>query len=155
MRSLLQRARGTVVTAAVWAVTWAIVGPILGLLVPGETRWALPTLGEVLRTALSCSVTGAIGGTVFAIFVALDKRRQIDDFSMPHIAARGTIAGALVPVTAIAFRSMLHGHGLVWALPLLAQYATMGALCAAGTFAIAKRATYRLESPPGDIAPAT
>ena len=120
-----------------WAVTWAIVGPVLALAVPGETRWGLPRLSEALWMALSSSVAGALGGGLFAILLASNKRRHLDEFSVPNVALQGAVAGVLVPVVLIALR----GHGIFWALPLLAEYSLMGAAWAVASFAIAKRAT--------------
>jgi len=129
--------RADIGTSLLWAGTWAIVGTILALAMPRETPWGLPQVSEVLWTALSCSVAGALGGGLFAVLLVSSKRRHVDDFSVPHVALQGAVAGVLLPAVLIALR----GHGILWALPMLAPYSLMGATWAVATFAIAKRAT--------------
>jgi hypothetical protein len=94
-------------------------------------------LSEILWTALSSSVAGALGGGLFAVRLVSSKRRHVDEFSVLDVALPGSVAGVLVPAVLIALR----GHGILWALPMLAQYSLMGAAWAVASLAIAKRAT--------------
>lgn len=140
MRILLQRVRGAMSTAAVWAVTFAVVGPILDPLLPGETGWAVPTLTRILWTALRWLITGGLGGLVFGVIIASDKRRRIEEFTAAHVAARGAVGAVLVPLSVAGVRSLLSDHGIFWGWPWLAQYGLTGALLSVSTFALAKRA---------------
>jgi hypothetical protein len=152
MKTLLQRMRGTVGMAVLWAGTWAMIGPFLALAIPGETtRWALPRLSQLLWTSFSCSFAGAIGGALFAALVTSNRGRHIDGFSARRVALQGAFAGVLVPAAGIALRA----HGFAWALPILTQYAFMGAVWGVATFAIAKRRLPRLDSASCDVTPAT
>src|SRR4051812_17188387 len=104
MRMRVQRFRRAIEISLLWAGTWAIAGPLLALGIPGEVGWGLPRLDQVLWTALSCSIAGALGGSLFAIFLASDKRRRIEAFSVPYVALHGAISGVVVPATIIALR---------------------------------------------------
>ena len=115
-----------------WAVGWAIVmfiiGTIIGIVDPdqidaGEGPW---------RLALMVSTVGFISGSVFAlIFASAERRKSIRDLSVLRSAFWGALGGAALPLLTTMNDSIMFNT-----MPL-------GAIFAASTVAIARRAALR------------
>ena len=115
-----------------WAVGWAIlmfiIGNIIGLIDPtqideGEEPW---------RLALMVGTVGLISGSVFAlIFSSAERRKRIRDLSVLRASFWGALGGAALPLLTTMNDTVLFNT-----VPL-------GALFAASTVAIARRAALR------------
>ena len=115
-----------------WAVGWAIVmfiiGTIIGMVDPdqidqGEEPW---------RIALMVSTVGFISGSVFAlIFSSAERRKKIRELSAGRAALWGALGGAALPLLTTMNDSILFNT------------APLGAIFAASTVAIARRAALR------------
>jgi len=146
--NLLQRLRGLAGTALLWAAAWFLVGLAFGIYqaetiprpdVPIEFPW----LRIVATATVIWTVWGAISGAVFALVLALAERRHaLSELSMPRFALWGALGAITLPVIylviiAIQERDpeMLGPFALV-----LSVCAGVGAVAAAGTLALARRA---------------
>ena len=132
MNSLLRKLRGMLGVGITWAVGWAIVMFIIGSIIgvvdpdaidPGEEPW---------RLALMVSTVGFISGSAFAlIFSSAERRKSIRDLSVLRSAFWGALGGAALPLL-----TTMNDSILVNTIPL-------GAIFAASTVAIARRAALR------------
>lgn len=132
MNSLLRKLRGMLGVGLTWAVGWAIimfiVGSIIGIvdpdsIDPGEEPW---------RMALMVSTVGFISGSAFAlIFSSAERRKSIRELSVLRSAFWGALGGAALPLLTTMNDSIMTNT-----MPL-------GAIFAASTVAIARRAALR------------
>ena len=120
-------------------LTWAAAGFAAGILLARVT-----TLNPDLPFALLFAPLGFMVGVIFsAIIVVLEGRRGIDRMSVPRFAGWGAVSGLLLSAifgVAAALRGdSLWGEVLFWGrvLPIA------GAVCAAGSLALARRAERR------------
>ena len=129
MRTWLRRIRGAIGMSVMWAAAWFAVGAVPRWVFGVNTDAPLP---------LIFGLFGLIAGGVFsAVLTMTEGRRSFDQMSLPRFAGWGAIGGLLL--TAVCARVGSLGWGDVLALgPTLA---VASAVCAAGSLAIAKRAT--------------
>ena len=119
-----------------WAVGWAMVmfmiGTIIGIVDPdsidaGEEPW---------RIAGIVATVGFISGSVFAlIFSSAERRKRIRDLSVLRASVWGALGGAVLPLL-----TSMNDAVLFNTMPL-------GAIFAASTVAIARRAALREPEP--------
>jgi nitrate/nitrite transporter NarK len=132
MTNLLRMLRGMLGMGITWAVGWAMVMFLIGTIIgivdpdsidPGEEPW---------RMAGVIAVVGFLSGTAFAaIFASAERRRKIRDLSVLRSAFWGALGGAVLPLV-----TSMNDAVLANTMPL-------GALFAATTVAIARRAALR------------
>ena len=124
--AILRRTRGVLGTALTWAVGWTGVGALLSFVVPGWPLMAAVTVGFL----------GLYTGATFAVMLSITQRRRtLDQLSLPKMAAIGaTVAGVVL--------AYMLGSGTpagIW-WSYMAVGAVLGAGSAAGHVAVAKRA---------------
>jgi hypothetical protein len=128
MRTFLRRLRGAVVVGLTWSVLWIAIGlaifGVISLADPGQIE-----PGEGLRTALPILGTvGFLSGLGFsALLSIIERRRSLEKLSLPRVALWGALGSAAIPL-------IMRGADGVWP-----ETAVLGAICAAGTLAIARR----------------
>jgi hypothetical protein len=115
----------------------AVLFRLLGI-APSETDTV--TWSMILSTALGSVPSGVIAGATFATTVAFVGRRVLD-WRISTAARWGAAAAIAVPVVALA----MTGFQLAVRLPgyvgyMLLTSAILGAGCAAGSIALARRA---------------
>lgn len=126
-----------------WAVGWAIVMFIIGSIIGVVDPDSIDAGEEPWRMAAIVAFVGFLSGTAFAaIFASAERRRKIRELSVLRSAVWGALGGAVLPLLTSMNDSILTNT-----MPL-------GALFAAGTVAIARRAALRepepLEALPGE-----
>ena len=144
--SVLRMLRGTLGTAAAWAVTWATGGFVIGLVrrffVAGEnpTAWT-PTvaLKTALWSAADLAIFGAISGLVFATIVASRGPLRLPQLSLRRMAVWGAASALLLPVEGLLIELEKYVGMPGYVIERLITYGALGALCAAGTLALARR----------------
>lgn len=115
-----------------WAVGWSILMFIIGTFIsvvdpdsidPGEEPW---------RMALIIATVGFISGSFFSlIFASAERRKRIRDLSVLRTSIWGALGGAVLPLL-----TSMNDAVLFNTMPL-------GAIFAASTVAIARRAALR------------
>ena len=140
MRIVIRRMRGIAVSALTWTAAWTVLGAVFRVVWPTEAGLGLPTLGMVVGTGISWALPGFVGGAAFALLLTLGRRQRLEDWSLKALALRGAIGAAAIPLFAIITQSSVTGRSYVGVLPLIAQYAVAGGLCAVSSFLLARRA---------------
>jgi hypothetical protein len=130
MRSWLRRIRGALSLGLLWGVVWAGVMAITVAIVRAVDPASVDPGEGPLRAAAIGGIFGVIAGTLFALmFAVAERRRTIADLSVWRAAVWGMLAAAAMPLlTAVDNR-------------LLIIVCPVGGAIAAGTVALAKRAS--------------
>ena len=141
----LKRIRAAVGIGLTWAVGWGFVGALLLLF--GVVTGGIPVgrLVELILPLFRLSMVGFVGGGAFSVILGLaGGRRRFDEMSLPRFAGWGAMGSLLVYVAVSAIAALggdpstlgiLIGGGAFAAL--------LGAGCAAGSLAVARRADDR------------
>lgn len=133
MKKWLRRIRGAAGMGLTWAVVWAVVAGLIGMLVDpdGSMDEMWPAIG---------AYPGFLGGVVFSVVLAVAaRRRRLDDLSLGRVAAWGAGAGFLVGVLPFAIGEPTTEIPL-WLLGVLVIGTITGlsAASAAGSLALAR-----------------
>ena len=130
MKRWLKRIRGSLGMGLTWAAVGFGVGAVLELLS------GAPVNGALFENALQAAVMGFINGVAFsAVLRIAEGRRTFEEMSLWRFAGWGVVGGLVV--------SLLTGVGF------LVFFTLLGAGCAAGSLAVARRADPLLESGKG------
>jgi hypothetical protein len=136
MDSVLRRLRGLLGMGVTWAVGWAIIMFLIGNVIQVVDPDSIDRGEEPWRLALMVSVVGFISGSVFAmIFSSAERRKRIRDLSVLRSTLWGALGGAALPLLTTMPDTVLFNT-----VPL-------GAIFAASTVAIARRAALREPEP--------
>ena len=131
MKKWLKRIRGAVGMGLTWAAAWAAVGGLAVVFGLGPEGGA--TFAFSLGYAFGLGVAGFIGGAAFSVVLGIaEGRRRFDEMSLPRFATWGAVGGLL--------------FGVLWwpgTLVRLGIATLLGAGCAAGSLALARRADDR------------
>ena len=147
MKQWWRRIRAAIGMGLAWGAAFSFAGGVLA---------RVPGFDSDLPFPLLFAPLGFATGVIFSgILVGMERRRGFDHTSLPRFAAWGAASGLLLTgifVAGAALRGApLWGEFLVFGPPL----AVAGAVCAAGTLAVARRAERReLPGPSGDPAEA-
>lgn len=131
MKKWLRRIRAAVGVGLTWAAAWFGAGMML-LLVVGLDAADVPF-------PLFFGLLGFLAGAAFSgLLGLLGRRRRFEQMSLPHFAGWGAIAGVLL-AGVVTIAAGPGGEFLV----LGPVFALAGAISAAGTLALARRAEER------------
>ena len=138
MKRWLRRVRGAVLMGLTWAVVWAPVGVLIGMIVDpdGSMDEMWPAVG---------AYPGFLGGVVFSAVLGIAaRRRRLDELSIPRVAAWGAVAGLLVGALPFAVGTSTSELPL-WLLGgvVVGSITLLSAGSAAGSLALARRAERR------------
>ena len=153
MRPWLRRIRGAVIIGLIWAVVWAPIGVLIGMIVDPDGSMDEPWL-------LVGAYPGFLGGVAFAALLgAVGRRRRFGELSVPRFAAWGAAAGLGVGGLWLALASASDPPR--WALNavVVGSVTLLSSISAAGSLALARRAqkgatvgasAHRRDAPLGD-----
>jgi len=139
MKGFLRKLRGIIGTGLTWAAGW---GALFGV------AWLARgfPLGMAVEAVLGGAFLGAFAGGSFAVILSLaERRRTLQELSVPRVAIWGGIGGValLLVMSPLALSRLLHaGVPLAAMISLLTPMAISGILgagFAAGSVALAKR----------------
>lgn len=145
MTKWLRRIRGAVGMGLVWAMSGFLLGGAIELI---HNIWPNPVGSAVDIWPAVLAYPGFLGGLAFSAVLGLAGRhRRFDELSLPAVAAFGALGGllvSLVPAAMVAL-GMATPNVPVWriTLGLLGPFAAGGAIAAAGSLALARRADDR------------
>lgn len=136
-----RRIRAAIAMGLIWGAAGSLAGAVLARVSGFEVDLPLPLLFAPL---------GFVTGVIFtAVLVVLEGGRGFDRMSLPRFAAWGAVSGLLLSgifVAGAGFRgAALWGEFVLFGPPL----ATAGAVLAAGSLALARRAERRELPGPG------
>jgi hypothetical protein len=135
MTNWKRRIRGAIGMGLVWAAAGFVAGGLVA---------RLPQFNSDLPLPLLFAPLGFVVGIIFSgLLVAIEGRRGFDRMSLSRFAGWGAVSGLLLTgifVVGAALRGApVWGEFLVFGPAL----ATTGAICAAGSLALARRAERR------------
>jgi len=146
---ILRILKGIALTAVTWAIAWVPlslalvgIGALVGVPLPPRAYWGF----LVAREAIGGAINGAVFGTVLALF---GRRQTFATLSIARMALCGAIGGAVFPlfVMTIVLRFVRLESGAYVMPPSAVQLglglaisSAVGAVCAATSLAIARRA---------------
>jgi hypothetical protein len=138
MKKWLRRIRGAVGMGLTWALVWAPVAVLIGLIVDpdGSMDEMWPVIG---------AYPGFLGGVVFSVVLAVAARRRgLEDLSLGRVALWGAAAGLLVGVLPFTIGEPTTDVPL-WLLAslVIGTITLLSAVSAAGSLALARRAEKR------------
>lgn len=122
-----------------WAAAWFGAGMLMmltALLLTGST-------GADVPYPLGFGALGFIGGMTFSGVLGLvEGRRRFDQMSMSRFAGWGLAGGLLLAGVFVSLVSLTEGAQFMRNLIVLGPvFGTAGAVCAAGSLALARKAT--------------
>jgi len=138
MKRWLRRIRGAVLMGLTWALVWAPVGVLIGMVVDPDGSMDEPWVAVG-------AYPGFLGGVVFSAVLGIAaRRRRLDELSLPRVAAWGAVAGLLVGALPFAIGEPTTALPL-WLLGGIVMGTTtlLSAVSAAGSLALARRADRR------------
>ena len=138
MKPWVRRVRSAVVMGLLWAVAWAPLGVLLGLVIDPHGTMDEPWV-------LIGAYPGFLGGVVFAIVLGIvARRRRLDELSMARTAGWGALAGLIVGMLPFFLGTPTSAVPL-WKLAsaVIGGITTMSAISAAASLALARRGQRR------------
>ena len=132
MRKWLKRVRGALVMGALWAVVWAPLGVLIGMIVDRDGSMDEPWI-------LLGAYPGFIGGVIFSIVLAIAaRRRRFHELSPRRFAGWGALAGLLVGVLPFLLGTPSSTLPVWLPFVFIAAVTLLGAASAAGSLALAR-----------------
>lgn len=138
MRKWLRRIRAAVTMGLLWAVPWAIVAVLIGLVVdPDES---MDEMWWVIG-----AYPGFLGGVLFSIVLAIaERRRNLSELSIRRFGAWGAAAGLVIGVLPFLLGTpSAHIDVARLATVVIGSFTLMSAASAAGSLALARRGEAR------------
>jgi hypothetical protein len=138
MKKWLRRIRAAVTMGLLWAVPWAIVAVLIGMVVdPDES---MDEMWWVIG-----AYPGFIGGVLFSIVLAVAERhRRLDELSIRRFGAWGAVAGLVVGVLPFMLGTPSAEIDVArLATVVIGSFTVMSAASAAGSLALARKAEKR------------
>jgi hypothetical protein len=108
----------------VWPIEWTGM-PSMEMLASSATSWLVP---------------GAVAGLSFSLFLGTQSKRRLEDLTIGRMAMLGAVGGVAAPLLAGAGWILTTERSMIWMLQPLTQWAIAGAVCAAGSLTVARRA---------------
>ena len=134
MKKWLKRIRGVIGMGLSWAAGLGGVGAIFILMTDTFS------LGAFLIGAATYAALGFLGGATFSVVLGIvEGRHRFDQMSLPRFAAWGAVGGFLVSISLFTLGSGFELGELVG----VGLGAFLGAGCAAGSLALARRSDDR------------
>lgn len=137
MKNWLRRICGAVGMGLIWGAVWAAVGALKGVLVdPSGSMselWVGPPIG---------AFPGFVGGVMFSAVLGIAATpRRLHELSLSRVGAWGGMVGLLLGVLPLAINEPPNEYPL-WlvAAVVIGSLTLMGAVSAAGSLALARRA---------------
>lgn len=147
MKKWLRRIRAAVTMGLLWAVPWAIIAVVIGMVVdPDES---MDEMWWVIG-----AYPGFLGGVLFSVVLAIaERRRNLSELSVRRFGAWGAVAGLGVGVLPFLLGTPRADIDVArLATVVIGSFTLMSAASAAGSLALARRgeARERLDSGAGD-----
>ena len=138
MKKWLRRIRAAVTMGLIWAVPWAIVAVLIGLVIDpdGSMDEMWPAIG---------AYPGFLGGVLFSIVLSIAERhRPLSELSVRRFAAWGAAAGLAIGVLPFLLGTPAAELNVArLATLVIGSFTVMSAGSAAASLALARRAEAR------------
>jgi hypothetical protein len=137
MKNLLRNIRDGLLMGLTWAMVWAPVGPLAGLIVDSDGSMDEPWI-------VVGAYPGFLCGVVFFTVLRIAEARRLDELSLPRVAAWGAVSGLLLPALFALF--IAAGGGTVnvpvtwtWVSVVTGITTLLGAVAASVSLELARR----------------
>ena len=148
MNMWLRRIRGAVLMALAWAVVWAPVGVLTGMILdPSDSL-------DEMWLAVG-AYPGFLCGAVFsAVLGVAEGRRRFDELSLSRVGALGALSGLLVGVFPFVVGTVNTALPLwLWGVVIIGPVTLLSSVSAVGSALLASMAKKReLRGVSGDVA---
>ena len=138
MKKWLRRIRAAVTMGLLWAVPWAVVAVLIGMVVDpdGSMDEMWPLIG---------AYPGFLGGVVFSIVLSIaERRRSLSELSVRRFGAWGAAAGLVIGVVPFLLGTPSADIDVArLATVVIGSFTLMSAASAAGSLALARRGQAR------------
>ena len=138
MKKWLRRIRAAVTMGLIWAVPWAVVALLIGMIVDpdGSMDEMWPVIG---------AYPGFLGGVLFSIVLSIAERhRPLSELSVRRFAAWGAAAGLAIGVLPFLLGTPAAEINVArLATVVIGSFTVMSAGSAAGSLVLARRAEAR------------
>ncbi len=141
MKRWLRRIRGAVGMGLIWAVAWAPLGLLIGMIVDPDGSMDEPWIAVG-------TYPGFIGGVIFSVVLGIAaRRRRFDQLSLARFGAWGAVAGLLVGMLPFVLGSVNPALPTWLPFVITGSITGMSALSAVGSLALARKAEERASLP--------
>ena len=138
MKKWLRRVRAAVTMGLMWAIPWAIVAVLIGLVVDpdGSMDEMWPLIG---------AYPGFLGGVLFSIVLSIaERRRNLSELSVRRFGAWGAAAGLVIGVVPFLLGTPSADIDVArLATVVIGSFTLMSAASAAGSLTLARRGETR------------
>ena len=134
MKKWLRRIRAAVTMGLLWAVPWAIVAVVIGMVVDPDD-----SMDEMWF--LIGAYPGFLGGVLFSIVLSIaERRRNLGELSVRRFGAWGAAAGLAIGVLPFLLGTPSAEINVArLATAVIGSFTLMSAASAAGSLALARR----------------
>lgn len=138
MKKWLRRIGGAVVRGLTWAVVWAPVGLLIGLIVDPDGSMDEPWVAVGAYPGFLCGVLFS------AVLGIAEGRRSLDELSLARSGAWGAVSGLLVGVLPFVLGTPSTQRPLwFWAAVIIGPITLLSAVSAVGSASLARMAKKR------------
>lgn len=138
MKKWLRRIGGAVVRGLTWAVVWAPVGLLIGLIVDPDGSMDEPWVAVGAYPGFLCGVLFS------AVLGIAEGRRSLDELSLARSGAWGAVSGLLVGVLPFVLGTPSTQRPLwFWAAVIIGPITLLSAVSAVGSALLARMAKKR------------
>ena len=148
MRTWLRRIRGAVLMALSWAVAWAPVGVLIGMIVDPDGSMDEPWVAVGTFPGFLC-------GVVFSAVLGIaERRRRFDELSLARVGVWGAVSGLLVGVLPLVVGTLSPKFPLwMWGVAIVGPVTLLSSVSAVGSALLARKAKQReLRDASADVA---
>ena len=138
MKKWLRRIRAAVTMGLLWAVPWAVVAVLIGMVVDPDG-----SMDEMWF--LIGAYPGFLGGVLFSVVLAVaERRRNLSELSVRRFGAWGAVAGLVIGVLPFMLGTPSGDIDVArLATAVIGSFTLMSAASAAGSLALARRGEAR------------
>ena len=134
MKSWLRRIRGALLMGLTWAVTWAPIGILIGMIVDPDGKMDEPWI-------MVGTLPGFLSGVVFSVILGIAARhRRFSELSLPGFTAGGAAAGLVLGLFPFIAGDMNPSLPFWFPAVVVGSITALGAASAAGSLALARKA---------------
>ena len=138
MKKWLRRVRGAVGMGLLWALLWAPVGVLVGMIVDPDGSM------DEMWVAIG-AYPGFLGGVIFSVVLGIvASRRRFEELSIARFAAWGAVAGLVVGTLPFVLSEPAAGQPrTLLAAAVIGSITALSTVSAAGSLLLARRAERR------------
>jgi hypothetical protein len=139
LKKWLRRIRGAFLMGLTWALVWAPVGLLIGMIVDPDGSMDEPWIAVG-------TYPGFLSGVIFSVVLGIAaRRRRLDELSVAKVGGWGAVAGLIIGSLPFVLGDQGPNVERVWLLPVvvISSITLLSAASAAGSLVLAKKSERR------------